>query len=147
MVKIGLISDTHDTLPESLLSALSQVDEIWHLGDVCEPSIVDTLQTVGPPLQGVAGNCDRHRRWGSSLKLHRAGITFLLVHIPIEYPPEGVDVVLHGHTHVPRDEMVNGCRFINPGAAGGSDKGAGHGFSILTLEPGKRLTCDVIPMS
>ena len=43
------------------------------------------------------------------------------------------DVVLHGHTHIPRDEVVSGVRFINPGHLKPDDK-RGHQPSFAILE-------------
>jgi len=135
-VKIGVISDTHDSLPEKVVKAMRNVDEIWHLGDVTQPWILDSLEELQVPVYVVAGNCDQNSGWPEILKLKRMGVTFLLVHIPLYLALEGVDVLLHGHTHVPRDEIVGGCRFINPGAVAGSCKGAPHGFGLMTLDEG-----------
>jgi hypothetical protein len=133
-MKIGVLSDTHDLLPLQVMDALREMDEIWHLGDVCQPHIIHSLASLKIPLHGVSGNCDSHGRWPQSLTLERCGKVFFLIHIPLEQAPDGVDVLLHGHTHVPRDEIMAGCRFINPGAVGGADKGASHGFGVMRLD-------------
>ncbi|MEM6885940.1 MAG: metallophosphoesterase family protein [Verrucomicrobiota bacterium] len=132
-MKIGVLSDTHDSLPAQVLEAMREADEIWHLGDVTRPFILSSLQDLGIPLQVVAGNCDHNVEWPETLRLERMGIRFYLIHIPLYRAPEGVDVLLHGHTHMPRDEMIEGCRFMNPGAVAGSYKGSPHGFAMMTL--------------
>jgi predicted phosphodiesterase len=50
-----------------------------------------------------------------SRELERAGVRFFLTHIPPPHAPTGVHVILLGHTHVPRDEMLDGVRWLNPG--------------------------------
>ena len=92
------------TLPARLKGA----DEIWHLGDVCEPAVLTEFQLLGPPLHVVAGNCDEHGEWPLELELDREGVKFYLTHIPPHRGPAGFAAVLHGHTHVPRDEVVAG---------------------------------------
>ena len=37
MTRIAVIADTHDRYPPGLPGRLAGADEIWHLGDVCEP--------------------------------------------------------------------------------------------------------------
>ena len=54
-MRIAVISDTHDRLPGHVSAAIADADEIWHLGDVCMPSIIDTLKILGRPLRVVRG--------------------------------------------------------------------------------------------
>ena len=64
--------------------------------------------------------------------LERNGVRFRLVHIPPTRAPEGIDVLLHAHTHVPRHERQDGVLFLNPGCVTRPDRGAPP--SIATLE-------------
>jgi putative phosphoesterase len=135
--RIAVISDTHDRYPEWLPERLKGADEIWHLGDVCDPVTLVEFEQLGPPLRIVAGNCDEHP-WPRSLTLERGGTRFLLVHIPpdpIRVAP-GVNVVLHGHTHVPRDETIGGVRWLNPGCITRPNRGAPPSFAWLTVRDG-----------
>lgn len=70
---------------------------------------------MGPPVTVVRGNCDSNNEWPIIVDLVRGGLRFRLQHIPPERPPENVDVVLHGHTHVPRNEKRGNVLFLNPG--------------------------------
>jgi hypothetical protein len=115
-MKIAVLADTHDYLPDKLIQAFSNVDEIWHLGDVIKPSILDLLYEAQKPLHVVRGNCDSCKDWPISLTLKREGVRFYLTHIPPDDAPLQIDVVLHGHLHVPRDEMIDNVRFLNPGS-------------------------------
>ena len=131
-LRIFVLADSHDHLPENLEALADDVDEIWHLGDLCAPSLLVRLESVGPPVTLVRGNCDTNAEWPLVVDLERNGVRCRLVHIPPARPPENVDVLLHGHTHVPRDERQNGVLFLNPGCVTRPDKGAPP--SIATLE-------------
>jgi uncharacterized protein len=109
------------------------VDEIWHLGDVCAPSLVETLQTNGKPLFLVRGNCDSNFEWPLVVDLERNGLRCRLVHISPTRPPENIDVVLHGHTHVPRDEVRQGVRFLNPGCVTRPNRGAPASAALMEI--------------
>jgi hypothetical protein len=137
-MRIAVISDTHDRCPPSLPARLRGADEIWHLGDVCQPETLAGFVKLGLPLYIVRGNCDNHLAWPVALELERAGARFYLTHIPPARAPEKVQAVLHGHTHVPRDEMVDGVRWLNPGCIA-YPRDRPPGFAWLTVERG-RLT-------
>lgn len=57
-LRIFVLADTHNHLPENLEALAEGADEIWHLGDVCAPSILVRLESLGPPVTLVRGNCD-----------------------------------------------------------------------------------------
>ncbi|HEX2100848.1 MAG TPA: metallophosphoesterase family protein [Candidatus Synoicihabitans sp.] len=138
-MRIAVVSDTHDRVPPTLASRLQDADEIWHLGDVCEPAVLVAFEAVGVPLQVVAGNCDSHP-WPLTLTLERGSQSFHLVHIPPATAPVGVVALLHGHTHVPRDDIGRGgVRWLNPGCITRPNRGAPASFAWLTIEK-KRFT-------
>ncbi len=136
-LRIAVFSDTHDRFPAELPELMRGADEIWHLGDVCDPATLVEFEQLGPPLRIVRGNCDAHP-WPLTLGLTRAGIKLHLEHIPPRRAPRGAAVMLHGHTHVPRDETdAAGVRWLNPGCITRPNRGAPASFAWLTLEPGK----------
>lgn len=128
-----MIADTHDRLPESMMETIRGADEIWHLGDVCEPATLNQIRALGPAVEVVRGNQDSEVDWPMSLDLRRLDQTFHLRHIPPASAPMGVKFLLHGHTHVPRDQMIGETRFLNPGAAGLANKGAPRSFAWLEI--------------
>jgi len=139
-MRIAVISDTHDKYPPDLPGRLRGADEIWHLGDICEPSTLYDFEALGKPMQIVLGNNETHDLWPLELLLERAGVHFLLTHIPPDRVPRGVNVVLHGHTHAPRDETdARGVRWLNPGCITRPNQGARASFAWLTLKPGRPL--------
>ena len=132
-LRIAVIADTHDRLPPSMMEAIQTADEIWHLGDVCESSTLEKIHALGPSVQVVRGNQDSSTAWPMSLDLKRLDQTFHLLHIPPASTPLGVKVLLHGHTHVPRDQMIGEARYLNPGSAGLANKGAPRSFAWLEI--------------
>jgi hypothetical protein len=137
-MRIAVLADTHDRCPAGLAERLRGADEIWHLGDVCSPTTLVEIENLGPPLRVVLGNCDWNPAWPRELRLERAGVRFMLVHIPPAKTPSGTDVVLHGHTHVPRDETdPQGVRWLNPGCISRPRGGQPASFAWLELAPGR----------
>jgi len=137
-MRIAVLTDTHDRWPAGLAGRLRGADEIWHLGDVCAPSTLAEIGQLGIPLHVVLGNCDCNPAWPGELRLERAGMRFLLVHVPPARTPPEADVVLHGHTHVPRDETDPlGVRWLNPGCISHPRGGVPPGFAWLELTPGR----------
>ena len=114
-LRVFVLADTHDHLPPRLDELAAEVDEIWHLGDVCAPSLLEIIRAAGPPVTVVRGNCDNRMEWPLAVDLERNGVRLRLIHIPPTRAPQGIDVLLHGHTHVPRNELLDGVLFLNPG--------------------------------
>ena len=143
-MRIAVLADTHDHLPEKVCTQIASADEIWHLGDVCEPALLQRLRAVGPHVQIVRGNCDSDLDWPLTLDLERAGFRARLVHIPARTAPPGCALFLHGHTHVPRDEMIAGARFLNPGCITRPNCGAPASYAWLELERGQPVGWSIV---
>ena len=138
-MRIAVIADTHDRYPPSLPARLEAADEIWHLGDVCSPATLLAFERPGRRLLVVRGNCDSGDLWPLALDVRRGGVAFRLTHIPPLQAPAGATVVLHGHTHVPRDETIAGVRWLNPGCITRPNRGAPAAFAWLTVGEGRPL--------
>jgi putative phosphoesterase len=132
-LRVLVLSDTHNHLPPGLEELSAGVDEIWHLGDVCAPELLTTIREVGPPVVIVRGNCDSNYDWPLTEDLERNGVRFRLIHIPPNAAPPNTNVLLHGHTHVPRDEMMGGVRFLNPGCVTRPNRGAPASVAHLEI--------------
>lgn len=138
MIRVAVISDTHDYVPEGLPERLAAADEIWHLGDVCDPGVLERFRIPGKPLVVVLGNNEDHMLWPLECRLEREGHRFFLTHIPPARRPPETEFVLHGHTHVPRDEVDSaGVRWLNPGCIARPNRGAPAGFAWLEIERGQ----------
>ncbi len=124
MVRIGLISDTHGLLRPEAKAFLHGSDFIIHAGDICDPSVLDELNTIAP-VTVVRGNNDKGS-WAEHLnetEFLQVGEFFLYVihdlsQLDIEPAAAGVRAVVSGHTHKPLVEERDGVLFVNPGSAG-----------------------------
>jgi putative phosphoesterase len=145
-MRIAVISDTHDRLPSQVSQAIVQADAIWHLGDVCDPTIISILKSLGPQVRVVRGNCDSEIGWPLTLDFELEGTRLHLEHIPSRQPPANCDIFLHGHTHVPRDEVVSGVRFLNPGCITRPNRGAPASWAWLTLERDQPVGWKLVPL-
>lgn len=143
-LRIFVLADTHDRLPENVITLADGVDEIWHLGDLCSENILDALRAIGPPLIFVRGNCDSNSDWPIVVDLVRNGLRFRLQHVPPDRPPNECEVLLHGHTHVPRNEIVNDVRFLNPGCVTRPNRGAPASAAFLEISRGKVLSWELV---
>ena len=124
-VKLGLISDTHGTVPNTVHAALAGVDCILHAGDVGPMDIITELEAIAP-VRAVLGNTD----FGIALPESRVeeflGATILIHHIvDVSFPSRQVqallaeaqpDIVVFGHTHMPCNERVDDVLYLNPGS-------------------------------
>src|SRR5438270_12565635 len=137
--RILVIADTHNHLPRDLETLARDVDEIWHLGDVVNEELIDEIRTIGPPLKIVRGNCDYDVDWPLAVDVTRNGVRLRLQHIPPPRPPKDCDVLLHGHTHVPRSEVIGGVRFLNPGCVTRPNRGAPASVAHLTISANGEL--------
>ena len=135
MTKVLVIADTHNKLPPIICELARGADEIWHLGDVCDEWVLDELQFVGPSVTLVRGNCDDNYNWPLVCDLTRNGMRIRLEHIcpPPRRAPADYDILLHGHTHVPRDETIGGVRFLNPGCVTRPNRGAPPSIAWLEI--------------
>lgn len=140
LMRIFVLADTHNHLPENLEALAAGADEIWHLGDVCAPNLVVRLENIGLPLTLVRGNCDSNHDWPLVVDLERNGLRFRLVHIPPSHVPEDVDILLHAHTHVPRNERKDGVRFLNPGCVTRPNRGAPPSVAMLEIARDGKLS-------
>jgi uncharacterized protein len=124
MLRIGVISDTHNLLRPEAVAYLRGSDHIIHAGDICEPSVLDQLREIAP-LTVVRGNNDRGA-WAESIPEKELaeiyGVYFYIVHdiaeMDIDPGSAGVQVVVSGHSHQPAVFERNAVLFINPGSAG-----------------------------
>ena len=133
MIKIGLISDTHNYLDESIAAHFKDCDEIWHGGDFGTIAIADQLKIL-KPLRGVYGNID-----GNDIRsIYPEQLVFMCEEVKViirhigGYPPKynketKKELLIHqpqlfisGHSHILKvmyDDKLN-CLHMNPGAAG-----------------------------
>ena len=145
-LRIFVLADTHNHLPANIKALAERADEIWHLGDVCAESILQELERIGPPVTIVRGNCDSNFEWPLIVDLKRNGVRFRLIHIPPDRTPETIDVLLHGHTHVARNERREGVHFLNPGCVTRPNRGSPASVANLEIAADGRLGWQTIKL-
>ena len=121
-------------------------------------AVVAMLNSVKDRILCVHGNCDAEvdqmvlefpvladyavLTAGSRLLYATHGHVYTTAHLP-PLPPG--DILLHGHTHIPRRTLRDGAYVLNPGSVSIPKAGSWHGY--MTLEDGvftwKTLSGDV----
>jgi len=140
---IGVISDTHGLLRPAALGALRGAEHIIHAGDVGTPEILEQLAAIAP-LTAVRGNVDKGawaRKLPETEAVEIAGISIYVLHdiaqLDLKPKAAGFDVVIYGHSHVPKQETRNGVLYFNPGSAGPRRFRLPVTVGRLVLEQGK----------
>jgi len=121
VLRIGLVSDTHDLLRPEVLAFLRGRDHILPAGDICGPAVLEALAELAP-LTAVRGNND-FGDWARGMEetatVRFDGVAVHVIHDLKELQPqEGVQVVVSGHSHKPKVEQRDGVLYVNPGSAG-----------------------------
>jgi putative phosphoesterase len=121
---IGVISDTHGLLRPEALAALAGVEHVIHAGDIGIPEIILRLEEISP-VTAIRGNVDT-QPWARNLPSREvvtlAGRTINIIHDlgDLDFDPAaaGIDMVVSGHSHMPKIETSRGVVYLNPGSAG-----------------------------
>ncbi|MFN4882182.1 MAG: metallophosphoesterase family protein [Bacteroidota bacterium] len=141
MTKIGLLSDTHGYIDQTMLNSLSDCDEIWHAGD-WGVDVAEQLMATRKPIRGVYGNIDGRSIRNQFMEINQFEIEQLrvyMIHIggyPPKYVPgireqlisNQIGLLICGHSHILKimpDKSIPNLLHINPGAAGKS------GFHVM----------------
>ena len=120
---IGVISDTHGRLPQSVFRAFKDADLIIHAGDIGKQEILESLEKIAPAI-GVRGNMDmgnwaRHLPAQEAVKVSK--VMLCVIHdvnkIELSPNPNTYQIVISGHTHRPLVEKQPGVLDLNPGSA------------------------------
>ncbi len=150
-MRIGILSDSHGRakITARAVSTLLErgSDMLIHLGDFETEQVIDEL--VGHECRIVFGNCD----WDIKGLTHHAEV----MNVQVDHPQgrfevddktiafthghigrimdkalkDGVDYLLHGHSHEIRDERIGSTRIINPGALFRASR-----YTVAILNPG-----------
>lgn len=97
---------------------------IIHAGDIGSPEILEQLSAIAP-LTVVRGNIDK-AAWARPIPetevLEIGGISIYVLHdlaqLDLKPRAAGFDVVISGHSHIPKQETRYGVLYFNPGSAG-----------------------------
>ncbi len=124
LLRIGIISDTHDLVRPQAKLALAGVTHILHAGDICGAGVLAELAAIAP-VTAVRGNNDRGA-WAARLHetemVEFGGVAIYMLHdlagLDIDLAAAGVRAVVSGHSHRPLIDERAGVLFMNPGSAG-----------------------------
>ena len=141
MMRIAVLSDTHNHLDPRIPALFAGVDHILHAGDIGLPAILLHLEQIAPVI-AVSGNTDDPGfHYPPAVLAQLAGRKFLLHHIVNPHAPADAlqarlvrvrpHVVIFGHTHKPFCQTLDGTLFFNPGYAGKPRVGLERSVAIL----------------
>lgn len=143
---IGLISDTHGLVRESVHDALAGVELILHAGDVGGDAILDELAVIAPVL-AVYGNTDSpgDRRLVAAIERTIGGVSIHVSHgheLGSPTPEKlltsyAADVLVYGHTHKQLVVRADARLVVNPGAAGARRFKLEPSVARLTIADGR----------
>ena len=119
-----MISDTHGLLRPEAVAALRGSEHIIHAGDVGDPEILDQLAKIAP-VTAIRGNIDKGK-WALRLPetevVEIGGVSIYILHdlsqLDLKAEAAGFQVLIYGHSHIPKQETRNGVLYFNPGSAG-----------------------------
>ena len=119
MKRIGLLSDSHGFLDPKIKNYFSEVDEIWHAGDIGSMEVLDELAAF-KPTRAVWGNIDNHEiriETKEFLRFQCEEVDVLITHIggrPGKYSTPAHDELIKngapklficGHSHITLVQM------------------------------------------
>lgn len=118
--RLGVVSDSHGLLRPRVAELLQGVRAIIHAGDVGKILVLEELERIAP-VYAVRGNVDLFPPCSDlpeSLVLTACGQRILVTHILEEADPAGFDLVVCGHSHIPKISTVGSACCLNPGSIG-----------------------------
>ena len=152
---VGVVSDTHNNLKniEQIISLFNneEITLVIHTGDITNSKSLEKFSTLNADLVGVYGNNDKNEVGLNDIAIQNnfqfqeppSLVTLCEKNIAIFHEPDeitnflsenkDVDIVIHGHTHRYRHEIVNDVLLFNPGESAGMQKGK-NAIGIINLK-------------
>jgi putative phosphoesterase len=132
VTRLGVLSDSHvrslASLPQKVIDTLSSADLIVHAGDFTALQVYKDLKNLGE-VKAVRGNMDEgdlRELLPETELLIIGGKKVGIIHgfgAPwgieerIRTRFDEVDVIIFGHSHISKNEVIGGVHFFNPGPA------------------------------
>lgn len=149
-MRIPVVSDTHGLLRPAVAEAMRDAPLIVHAGDVGKDAVLDAIEAIAP-VHAIRGNVDRSGRVATlpeTLTIEIAGARVHLVHdvhdLALDPVADAVDIVISGHSHRARHEVVAGVLYLNPGSVGPRRFKLPITMAWLALEAGRLPRVDVV---
>ena len=161
MFRIGLLSDTHGYYDPRIARLFSEVDEIWHAGDVGDYEVILHLNRIAPVI-AVYGNIDGtpiRSRFPGHQRLQREGLDIWMTHVggyPGNYDRRVRDLIyadppglfISGHSHILKviPDKKGGFLHMNPGSAGRNGIHQVRTLIRFEISEGRMSNADVIEL-
>jgi len=152
---VGVVSDTHNNISniKNIIDIFNneKVDVVIHTGDITKSKTLRMFSDLCCPMLGVFGNNDISEigleevcmDLNFNFKEPPFSISLQNKEIVIFHEPDlindyikdhqDVDIVLHGHTHRYREEVIDNTIYFNPGESAGSIKGS-NALGLINLD-------------
>lgn len=152
---VGVVSDTHNNIQNinRVISLFNKknVDFVVHTGDITNATSLSKFADLNCDLFAVFGNNDRYeigldkvacknnfKIQEPPFEIKKGNRKIAIFHEPdlIEdylIQNHDFDIILHGHTHRYRNEVINETLFFNPGESAGFQKGS-NAIGLINLE-------------
>ena len=133
-MKILLVSDSHGDYEslDRLFKIHPNMDLYLHAGD----SEQDEFSIK--PFISVRGNCDHYYDFPNYLVIPSPAGNIYIQHTPFVsksiISEHKAKIVIHGHTHTRRNELIGGILFVNPGAISYARDKYDGSYAILEIE-------------
>ncbi len=143
--RIAVISDTHGLLRPEVFRVFTDVELIIHAGDVGRKSVLEKLSRLHP-CKAVRGNIDSGELAATLPLLESLSIEgkrIVVVHDLAEANQKSTapDIVICGHSHVPKIEYKGSVLCFNPGSAGPKRFSLPTCVGILTIQKDTTQAC------
>jgi putative phosphoesterase len=143
-VIIGIISDTHDNLPQIKKAVdifnRKKVELVLHAGDFVSPFTFLEFKNLNCPLKGVFGNNDGEgigELYPAPYQVNINQKNIIILHkeklIDALAESQKYEVIIYGHTHRTNLHKIGKTIIINPGECGGWLTGKST-IALLDLE-------------
>ena len=146
---IGIISDTHGYVADSVLQVFAGADLIIHAGDIGEADVLQRLKKIAP-LAAVRGNMD-FGKWAGPLPqdetVQIGEVLIRVIHdvqrMQAATQATAVNAIVFGHTHRRLARKTDGVLYLNPGSASYPKHGDSASVALLRVN-GKNLEAEFI---
>jgi uncharacterized protein len=161
-MRLAIVSDTHlprgaRVIPAACIERMRGADAILHAGDFMEPSVLEDLRALGPPVHAVAGNVDApelHVELPATRIVKAEGVRIAMLHD--SGPADGrfarlrrrfpeAQAVVFGHSHLPLLEARDGFAIFNPGSPTERRRAPHHTMGMATVR-GERIEFELIEL-
>ena len=135
--RVGVVSDSHGLLRPEVLELLQGVRAIIHAGDVGKISVIEQLERIAP-VYAVRGNVDLDPPCNDlpeRLVLTAGRQRILVTHILEDADVAGFDLVVCGHSHMPKISTLESVCCLNPGSIGPRRFRLPVSMGYITLSP------------